>query len=233
MCPFDYLDSTMKPAFCTCSLIAVLVALAIPSPACSTELEPDDDSAPQQKAVGVPLFNGTDLSGWEGDTELWRVRDGMIVGESPGISRNEFLATTRSFEDFELTLEFRMHGGRGNSGVQFRSRRVPDSRAMVGYQADLGERFWGCLYDEHRRRKVLAAAPAALDEVLDKHGWNTYAIRAKGGRVTLSINGLTTVDYTEEDESIATDGVIALQIHSGPAMRIDFRNLQIRELADE
>jgi len=223
----------MKRDFCRFGPITVLVALATCSPAHSAELEPANGSAPQQKAVGTPLFNGTDLSGWEGDTELWKVDDGMIIGDSPGISRNEFLATTRLFDDFELTLEFRMHGGRGNSGIQFRSSRVQNSRAMVGYQADLGERFWGCLYDEHRRRKVLAAAPAELNDVLDKQGWNTYVIRAKGDRVTLSINGLTTVDYTEEDESIAKAGVIALQIHSGPAMRIDFRNLQIRELADD
>ncbi len=193
----------MKPIRCALRLAIVLIALA------TTRTGPPECVAQDP----VMLFNGEDLSGWEGNTKLWTVRDGMIVGESPGISDNEFLATTRSFGNFELSLEFRMHGGRGNSGIQFRSRRVPGSKAVEGYQADIGERFWGCLYDEHRRRKVLVRAPRKLDDVLEKDGWNTYVIRAQGDHVTLSINGLTTVD-------------------SGPAMRIDFRNLQIKDLSE-
>ncbi|MGH7128329.1 MAG: 3-keto-disaccharide hydrolase, partial [Planctomycetaceae bacterium] len=80
----------------------------------------------------VPLFNGNDLAGWEGNTDLWTVKEGMIVGRSPGIRQNEFLATTDTFGDFELRLEFRLHGGEGNSGVQFRSRRVPHDKAVQG-----------------------------------------------------------------------------------------------------
>lgn len=178
----------------------------------------------------VPLFNGKDLSGWEGNRDLWKVDDGMIVGDSPGIKHNDFLATTKKYGDFELRLEFRMHGGTGNSGVQFRSSRVPNDTAVVGYQADIGQRFWGCLYDEHRRRKVLAQAPPELDKVLKPDGWNTYVIRAEGDHVTLSINGLKTVDYREPDEKIARSGIIALQVHSGGPMRIDFRNIRIKPL---
>lgn len=183
-----------------------------------------------QETGFVPLFNGTDLTGWEGDTKLWSVRDGMIVGDSPGIMKNQFLATTREYGDFELRLEFRMRKGEGNSGVQFRSSRVPDSTAVVGYQADLGQKYWGCLYDEHRRRKILAAAPPELADVLRKDGWNTYIIRAEGSRITLKINGLTTVDYRETDEEIPATGIIALQIHSGPAMKMEFRNIRIKPL---
>lgn len=177
----------------------------------------------------VPLFNGKDLSGWEGNRKLWTVRDGMIVGDSPGIRRNEFLCTTKSYGDFELRLEFRMKDGKGNSGVQFRSKRVGKSGAVEGYQADLGNGYWGCLYDEHRRRKTLVKAPKALDKVLKKAGWNTYTIRAHGNHITMKINGLTTVDYKEPDETIARDGIIALQVHSGPAMRMEFRNIRIRK----
>lgn len=175
-----------------------------------------------------PLFNGRDLTGWEGNLDLWKVRKGMIVGDSSGISRNEFLATTKSYGDFELRFEFRLLEGRGNSGVQFRSRRVPKSSSVEGYQADIGETYWGCLYDEHRRRKILAGAPSELDKVLDKSAWNRYTIRAVGSRVILSINGLQTVDYIEADENITREGIIALQIHSGPKMRIEFRKLRIR-----
>lgn len=178
----------------------------------------------------VPLFNGRDLSGWEGNPDLWKVEDGMIVGRSPGIRHNDFLATKTIYGDFELRLEFRLHDGAGNSGVQFRSEREPKSTAVIGYQADIGQQYWGCLYDEHRRRKVLAQAPKALAKVLKKDDWNTYVIRAEGDRVVLKINGLETVDYRESDKDVARRGIIALQIHSGPAMRIDFRNLRIRVL---
>lgn len=177
-----------------------------------------------------PIFNGKDLAGWEGNTKIWKVEDGLLVGDSPGIRHNDFLATKKEYGDFELRLEFRMKDGKGNSGVQFRSKRIPKTTHVQGYQADLGAGFWGCLYDEHRRRKVLVHAPKSLAKVLKKDGWNTYIIRAKGNHITLTINGLKTVDYTEKDKSIARNGIIALQIHSGPAMRMEFRKLRIKSL---
>lgn len=176
------------------------------------------------------LVNGSDLSQWQGNFKLWSARDGVIVGKSPGIKNNEFLTSRDTYEDFELRLEFRLHAGQGNSGIQFRSRRAPNSTAVIGYQADIGQDYWGCLYDEHRRRKVLAHAPPELAKVLKKSGWNTYQIRAEGPRVTLTINGLKTVDYRESDKDIARSGIVALQIHSGSAMQIDFRNIRIRKL---
>ena len=191
--------------------------------------EPKPDEPGDEKGF-VPLFNGKDFSGWEGNFELWKVKDHMIVGDSPGIRQNEFLATKKTFEDFELRLEFRMQDGKGNSGVQFRSKRLPNSKAVEGYQADLGADFWGCLYDEHRRRKVLVRAPKELEEVLKKDDWNSYLIRARGDHIIQKINGLTTVDYHEPDESIARKGIIALQVHSGPKMKIEFRNIRIKEL---
>lgn len=178
----------------------------------------------------VPLFDGKSLDGWEGNDKLWKVEAGMIVGDSPGIRKNEFLATKKSYRDFELRLEFRLKDGQGNSGVQFRSQRVPESTEVSGYQADLGEKYWGCLYDESRRNKVLVQAPAELEGSLKKSDWNSYVIRAQGDRITLSINGFQTVDYREPDEKIAREGVFALQVHSGGPLRIEFRNLRIREL---
>jgi hypothetical protein len=180
----------------------------------------------------TPLFNGKDLAGWEGNVKLWKVEDEMIVGDSgpDGIQQNEFLATKEKYGDFELRLEFRLKDGMGNTGVQFRSKREPDSTAVIGYQADLGEKYWGCLYDEHRRNKILVQAPPELEKVLKKDGWNTYVIRAQGPHITLSINDLKTVDYTEPDEKIDREGIIALQVHSGKALRVEFRNIRIKEL---
>lgn len=178
----------------------------------------------------TPLFNGKDLSGWDGDFDLWKADDGMIVGDSQGIKHNQFLKTKRSFEDFELRLEFRLKDGVGNSGVQFRSKAVEDSTEVSGYQADVGEKYWGCLYDESRRRKVLAQADAKMNDVLKKEDWNEYVIRAEGNRIMLAINGVTTVDYREEDADIPRTGFIALQVHSGPPLRVEFRNIRLKEL---
>ncbi len=184
---------------------------------------------PAEAAGFVPLFNGKDLDGWEGDAKLWSARDGMLVGTSPGMKRNDFLATTRSYGDFILKLSFRLVGGVGNSGVQFRSVRVP-GHEMSGYQADMGEDYWGCLYDESRRNRVLAqASPKAL-EALNKTGWNQYVIRAMGSQITLSLNGVTSVTYREEDPKIARDGKIAVQIHSGGPLEVQFKDVLIQAL---
>jgi hypothetical protein len=178
-----------------------------------------------------PLFNGENLDGWEGDAELWSVRDGMIVGESPGIDHNAFLVAKEEYGDFELRLEFRLVGGEGNSGVQFRSRQQPDSPQVEGFQADIGPKYFGCLYDEARRDVMLAPAPKSLSKVLKPDGWNDYRIRAVGDGVTLTLNGLQTVDYTEPEEEIPRTGILALQVHSGPPMTIEFRNLRIARIA--
>lgn len=177
----------------------------------------------------VPLFNSKDFTGWEGNFDLWKVKDGVIVGDSAGIKHNDFLATKKHYADFELRLEFRLKDGVGNSGIQFRSEREKNSTAVIGYQADIGQKYWGCLYDEHRRRKVLAQAPQSLDKVLKKSDWNTYVIRARGASVQMELNGVRTVDYVEKDDDIARSGIIALQVHSGPPLKIEFRKLMIKE----
>ncbi len=197
-----------------------------------TELSNGTVVTPKDTPV-VQLFDGKSLEGWEGDLELWKVVDGCIVGDSPGIKHNQFLATRQTFSNFELKLEFRLKDGKGNTGVQFRSKRVPDSTEVSGYQADIGEKYWGCLYDESRRNKVLVQAADELEPVLKKEGWNTYTIRAAGDHITLSINGVTSVDYVEKDKDIAREGIIALQVHSGPPLKIEFRNIRIRELPED
>ena len=108
--------------------------------------------------------------------------------------------------------------------------RVKDSSEVSGYQADIGEKYWGCLYDESRRNKVLVQAPAEIEKSLHKEDWNRYVIRAEGRRIILTVNGITTVDFREEDEAIAQKGIIALQVHAGAPLRVEFRNLRIREL---
>ena len=176
----------------------------------------------------VSLFNGKDLTGWDGETQLWSARDGMIVGKSPGIKYNTFLATTKEYQDFELKLSFRLLGGVGNSGVQFRSSRKSGSPQVVGYQADIGEQHWGSLYDEARRGKFLVDTPQ--NGTAKETGWNEYVIRCQGDHIELTLNGVKTVDYHEADASIPRSGIIALQIHAGAPMEVQFKDIRIRKL---
>lgn len=177
------------------------------------------------------LFDGRTLDGWAEDTpNVWSVRDGMIVGRHNGQRWNDFLRTRESFGDFELSLEFRLTGGAGNSGIQFRSVPAPADHELSGYQADIGEGYWGSLYDESRRNRTLAEAPKPAIARLDRSGWHTYVVRANGRHISLTLDGMRTVDYTETDPEILERGILALQVHSGPGIEVSFRNIRIREL---
>jgi hypothetical protein len=178
------------------------------------------------------LFDGKTLEGWEGNEKMFRVADGAIVAgtlKAP-IPRNEFLCTKKTYEDFELRLQVKLVPASGNAGIQFRTKRVPNNHEVSGYQADVGEGWWGKLYDEHRRNKVLAGDDNKLGDKLKKEDWNDYVIRAEGNRVQLWVNGVATVDYTEADAAIAKSGVIGVQIHGGPACEASYRNIRIKEL---
>jgi hypothetical protein len=179
----------------------------------------------------VPLFNGKDLAGWEGDAKLWTVQDGVLVGKSPGINYNDFLATAKTYGDFILRLEVRLVDEKGNSGVQFRSKRVPDSHEVSGYQADIAPGAWGNLYDESRRNKNLVAAkPEDVKKALRPGDWNQYEVTAIGDKITMSLNGVKTVEYTETDKDISRTGIIATQIHGGGPMEVQFKNIRIKEI---
>ena len=184
------------------------------------------------------LFDGRTLNGWEGDLKWWRVQDGAINGGSTTekVPRNFFLATTKSYQNFELTLKLKLTGvpntGMINSGVQIRSVRVPQDTEMAGYQVDAGDGWWGKLYDESRRRKVIAvpADEPAVNAAVKKGDWNEYRIRAEGPRIRAWINGTPTIDYTETDPNVALDGRIAVQIHSGGIATVQAKDIRIEEL---
>lgn len=177
----------------------------------------------------IPMFNGRDLTGWEGDDTLWSVRNGMLVGLSPGLERNEFLATEDRFGDFYFRCTFRLVDGQGNSGIQFRSERLA-GHEMIGYQADIGEDYWGCLYDESRRNRVLETASDRARASVRLDGWNQYVIRAMGNQIRLSLNSVPSVDYLETDQEIPQTGRIAVQLHSGDPMEIHFKDLLVQPL---
>jgi hypothetical protein len=190
----------------------------------------------EEKEAGdkwTTLFDGKNLAGWEGNLDVFRIEDGAIVGGTlkKDIPRNEFLCTMKEFSDFELRVKFKLLGDNPNAGIQFRSRRIPNHHEMIGYQADMGQEYWGCLYDESRRKKVLVQANREeLDKVLKYNDWNEYVIRCEGKHVQLWLNGYQTVDYTELDDSIEQKGIIGLQIHSGPPSEAWYKDIKIKEL---
>ena len=183
----------------------------------------------------VSLFDGKTLDGWEGDEKTWKVEDGAIVGGSleTTVARNEFLCTTKTYENFELKVTFKLVGdkAKANAGVQFRTKRIPKHHEVIGYQADVGQDYWGALYDESRRNKVLAGPKKEdLAKIVKYDDWNEYVIRCEGNRIRLWLNGTLTVDYTEMDEKIERSGIIGLQIHGGAKAKVYYKNITIEEL---
>jgi len=179
------------------------------------------------------LFDGKSLEGWDGDSMVFRVEDETIIGGQlkEKIPNNFFLSSKDEYADFELQLEFRLIGEATNAGVQLRSRRIPGHHEMIGYQADLGQDYWGALYDESRRNKVMASPDKVeLAKVLKLGDWNKYRILCEGRHIQLWINDFQTVDYTETDETIEQSGLIALQIHGGPPGEAQYRNIRIRRI---
>ncbi|MFM7041169.1 MAG: family 16 glycoside hydrolase [Planctomycetaceae bacterium] len=201
----------------------------------------------------VPLFDGATLTGWEGRPEFWREEDGAIVGQTTAenpTKGNTFLIWRQGLvDDFELTLTYRITGG--NSGIQYRSRDFGDS-VVGGYQADFeaGTNFSGILYEE-RGRGILAnrgqrisideqgkktpgesiGSSEDLQKVIRQGDWNQYRIVAKGNELSHFINGQLmsqTVDH--EEGKRASQGVLALQLHAGPPMKVEFKDIRLKRL---
>jgi putative heme-binding domain-containing protein len=167
------------------------------------------------------LFNGRDLTGWQGNAELWRVQDGELVGRTKGLKRNEFLVSDMTVDDFRLSFDVKLVDNKGNSGVQFHSESLPEGEVR-GYQADIGIGWWGKLYEENRRGLLWKES----GEAHVKPGeWNHYEIEAVGQHVRTWINGKLCVDL--EDPNGVTRGVFALQLHSGDATEVRYKNFQL------
>jgi hypothetical protein len=192
----------------------------------------------QEKADGfVLLFNGTDLNGWEGDPALWSVQNGAIVGLSDGhpFTVNTFLIHKGTFANFILKGDIKLRNH--NSGIQFRSVQLPGAGWMVkGLQADASEvgpekSAWGNLYDERGRGRNAMKTPdegwLIAKNLVHHQDWNTYEILADGDHIRFTFNGVVTIDMHDHE---TMSGIIALQLHAGEPMRVDFRNLKIKQL---
>jgi len=167
------------------------------------------------------FFNGKDLNNWDGDKKLWSVENGEIVGRSPGLKHNEFLKSHMVAGDFRLTLKVKLTPNKENSGIQFRSEALPGGD-VKGYQADIGQGWWGKLYEEHGRAVLSNKSGEPHVKVDD---WNDYEIIAEGSRIKTFINGKPCVDL--DDPPGARRGIFALQLHSGGPLEIRFKDLKL------
>ncbi len=199
------------------------------------------------------LFDGKTLDGWEGKPQFWSVRDGALTGqttaENPTKGNTFIIWRGGKVADFELRLKFRMEGG--NSGIQYRSTEM-DNFVVGGYQADFdsGNNYTGILYEERGRgilvprcKKLVVRQDGSKEVVgstcdekdlvasLKKGDWNEYVVIAQGNHLIQKINGFTTVDVTDkQQEKSRAEGILALQLHAGPPMLVQFKDIQLKQL---
>ncbi|MAG94489.1 MAG: hypothetical protein CMJ48_12170 [Planctomycetaceae bacterium] len=192
-------------------------------------------AADGKKAKSISLFDGKSLKGWHGDTQLWSVEDGAILGQTDGqIPHNTFLISDKEYSNFVLKVKFRLHNHKGNSGIQYRSSESKDF-VVGGYQADVADNhFMGILYGERTGRGIIVNTTddvkSKLAKAVKKDGWNEFTITADGNHLTQVLNGVTTVDFVDKDAKALSSGIIALQLHKGQDMKISFKDITLTPL---
>lgn len=200
------------------------------------------------------IFNGKDLTGWKGRSDLWSVEDGSITGrttEENKITKNTFLIWDEGkVGNFELRLKFKMLGG--NSGIQYRSKVMNEDEFIVGgYQADIDDNltYAGINYEEKGRgilalrgqrvtlkegnaKEVESFGDAAeIGKVIKRGEWNDYKVVAVGNRLQHYINGTLTAEVIDQDEQKRSmEGVLAFQVHVGPPMVVQFKDVMLKQL---
>ncbi|MBI4873012.1 MAG: DUF1080 domain-containing protein [Acidobacteria bacterium] len=241
----------------TGSLRLVLTAALVAAAVCVFGAPGRQAPVPDDNAGFQAIFDGMTLNNWDGDPAFWRVENGAITGETTPerpLKPNTFIiwrgGTTK---DFELKAEYRISES-GNSGVQYRSSAVPEAGKWVlkGYQADIDGRnnYTGMLYEERARgflaergqfvrvaeggiRKMVGSPgePDALKALIKVGDWNRIHILARGNAITHLINGrVMSVLIDEDPKGRSAEGLLGLQLHQGPPMKIEFRNLLMKNV---
>lgn len=211
-------------------------------------------SSPLSADEAISLFNGKDLTGWDGDPALWKVVDGVIVGTctGPGMPpHNDFLIWRGgTLKDFELTVTMRVLGD-NNSGIQYRSRPLPDVGpwAISGYQCDVHPaiQHLGMTYEEKGRGifglngQSVLVDPEGQRWLVGEHEpvaadaaqWTTYTVTARGNHLVHQVNGQLTSQLTDHDgKGRALEGLLAFQLHSGNANTVEIREVTLKVLED-
>ena len=203
------------------------------------------------------IFNGKDLTGWDGNPQFWSVQDGAITGmttkENPTKGNTFCVWRGGVLKDFELRMMFRLENH--NSGVQYRSKTRDNDQGkwvMSGYQADMDEKnnYTGGLYEEGGRgilakpgQKVVigedgkpkvtgsVADPKEVQAKIKNKDWNELVIIAQGNHIIQRLNGLQTIDVTDDDEKRrAMEGLLGLQVHAGQPMKVQFKDITLKVL---
>jgi hypothetical protein len=193
----------------------------------------------------IALFNGYNFDGWNVDTSLFWIEDSSIVaGTLDGPNEHmAWVTTKKQYGDFILDTDVRLIGGDGgetaNGGIYFRCH-YDDERMLVGYETDMwtnteeaDSMWWGSLHDPFGRdfdEFNILGNQDSLRKVYNKNDWNHFKIFCKGPKIKIWFNGLLTADFNEYDETVSRTGIIGLQIHSGPPMRVWYRNVYLQEL---
>ncbi len=177
----------------------------------------------------VPLFDGKTLNGWRCEPKLWRVRDGAIIGSThpTPLEVNSCAIADGRYGDF--ILRFSVKFVSGNSGVQFRSRELPNLE-VAGYQVDIVPLGWGNLHEQNGRRRLVDGWTKKAELAVNLKDWNDMEVEARGRRIILKTNGVITADYVEADENVPLTGIIALQLHRETLMEVQFTNIRIKLL---
>jgi quinoprotein glucose dehydrogenase len=182
----------------------------------------------------IPLFDGKTLKGWDGDPAVWRAENGYISGKADKIAKNTFLIFNRSFGDFILEAKVQLiRGGTfPNSGIQYRSI-VADPQLWIvhGYQADVGDTYWGLLYEEKGKRGAIVKAREEVQRAVNAEGWNSFVITARGTVVKHTLNGVDCVEFDDTDEKARRlQGIIAFQYHAPGQFEVRYKDIRIKPL---
>lgn len=168
---------------------------------------------------------------WEGLPNYWKLEGTTLTGNSgaKGLTFNTFWCSKTKYKDFELRFKVRLKDGKGNSGVQIRSKIHDPARfAVTGPQADIGEGWWGSLYGENFGGMMKMADRQQINAVLKPNDFNDYSIKVVGKHVTIRINGVTAVD--QDFDKMPEEGIIAFQLHAGGPMEVTFKDITFKEL---
>lgn len=226
------------------ALLAGLLAVALPTANACDKCKKHNPTAaegghghehPDEEEGFVTILGKGHTDGWTLGKGM-KFEDGMIVAGNPddNIGKTTYAAHEKEYYNFELRAQAKAVGPNNtNGGFQIRSAYNKDDGNMSGYQADMGDRYWGLIYDQSRRNKLLTKHPEGIDLSKDINWgeWNDYVVRCEGARIRVWINGKLFSDYTEPDEKIAAKkGVIGLQCHAGPPSIRYYRNIRIKEL---
>jgi hypothetical protein len=239
--------------------LKTVMALGLAALVMGADKPAENSPAASASSAGfVSIFDGKTLDGWHGLEGFWSVEDGAITGketkEHP--APQTFLIYNKPLSNFELHYKYKFSTKTGNSGVQFRSKLYDEKNFSVGgYQADCdaGRGYDGTIYDEHkiagrgvtmsnrgektiwtaenkRESTPLGESKDALKEAIKLNDWNDVVLVANGNHVTFTINGHLMTDLTDQSPQALTEGVLALQLHKGFVMTVQYKDVELKTL---